>query len=177
MTSRRDVLARIERANTQRIYLLDRAPCRRTFRVEGTTGRTYTVRLVAPDPTCTCLDYSHNGHRCKHIYFVLRQLGVVNATEQPLHATEIEALAQTPIYANRYKEATTLPSLPLPQPLADRRRPYIDETCAICLEPMHADTVEPNVACARCGNSLHLTCFAMWSKRNRTCVYCRADMA
>lgn len=45
-----------------------------TYAIQGSTGeKVYHVK-VAPNPTCTCPDYTYRRNRCKHIYFMLLRM-------------------------------------------------------------------------------------------------------
>lgn len=66
---------RIERAMTQRLYLLsqsqtDSGLLSRSYAVLGSTGNVYDVK-ICQHPGCTCPDFERTNNPCKHILFVL----------------------------------------------------------------------------------------------------------
>ena len=67
------VRQRIDRAKTQRMYLVKCGDIQEDLRCEfvvlGSTGNVYTVSIQRI-PSCTCPDYA-KGNLCKHILFVL----------------------------------------------------------------------------------------------------------
>ena len=88
-----DTQARIERAMSQRMFLVDRldataapgggwagaggsgAAVRQRFSVLGSTGNVYTVTLSDSGNVCTCPDNYKSRGRCKHVLFVLLKVG------------------------------------------------------------------------------------------------------
>lgn len=75
------VFERIERARTQKMYVVSRKPrmeivdgCERmarcVFRVAGSTGNLYKV-TIDKIPTCNCPHFEKNQDCCKHTLFVL----------------------------------------------------------------------------------------------------------
>eukprot|EP00603_Paraphysomonas_imperforata_P011960 CAMPEP_0114458774 /NCGR_PEP_ID=MMETSP0104-20121206/4858_1 /TAXON_ID=37642 ORGANISM="Paraphysomonas imperforata, Strain PA2" /NCGR_SAMPLE_ID=MMETSP0104 /ASSEMBLY_ACC=CAM_ASM_000202 /LENGTH=230 /DNA_ID=CAMNT_0001631375 /DNA_START=1 /DNA_END=690 /DNA_ORIENTATION=- len=68
-----DVVQRIHRAISQRLYLLDQRDTSndvlsKRFAVLGSTGNVYEVDICQKS-CCTCPDYQR-GHLCKHVLFV-----------------------------------------------------------------------------------------------------------
>jgi len=69
------ILQRIDRAKTQRLYLVERSDVIHNeslsceFVILGSTGNVYTVQ-ICQIPSCTCPDHA-KGNLCKHILFVL----------------------------------------------------------------------------------------------------------
>ena len=66
----KDIVARIERALSQRLFLVGRqvSPQLQSFAVLGSTGNVYDV-VISQTPSCTCPDHA-KGNLCKHILFV-----------------------------------------------------------------------------------------------------------
>lgn len=67
------VSSRMDRALSQRLYLLDQkqvSETERTFSVLGSTGNVYDVS-ISRISSCTCPDFLKGNHLCKHILFVL----------------------------------------------------------------------------------------------------------
>ena len=72
------VMERINRALTQRLYLVnqeevvatdDEEELARSYAVLGSTNNVYDIE-IGKVPTCSCPDFD-NGHLCKHILFVM----------------------------------------------------------------------------------------------------------
>ena len=66
-----------------------------TCKVVGTTGNTYVVDFpghpgMTKTPRCTCPDYTLNGYRCKHIYYVLNSLYVDNPYKETFLRSELD---------------------------------------------------------------------------------------
>ena len=72
--------ARMERAMTERLYLVDQRDASTTspsglvtrsheFTVLGSTGNVYTV-AISRTPSCTCVDFTDRSAICKHLLFV-----------------------------------------------------------------------------------------------------------
>jgi len=121
----------------------------------------------------------HNDYFCKHIYFIVKR--VLKCSDeicdkkrfQKKHLTElfsqIETIPQNVIYnADPMMIDSNVTA-------ATGRKPISEEdSCPICLE----DLLNGNdlIYCMlSCGNSIHKTCFDMWSlkKPEQQCVYCR----
>ena len=71
-----DIAVRIERALSQRLYLIEQSDIsseeeglQRRFAVLGSTGNVYEV-IVGKRPHCSCPDCQRN-HLCKHILFIM----------------------------------------------------------------------------------------------------------
>ncbi len=79
--------ARMERALSERLYLLERrasSPLRHEFAVLGSTGNVYLV-VVEKLPSCTCVDFVERHHICKHLLFVyVKVLGLPRDSPIPL---------------------------------------------------------------------------------------------
>lgn len=88
-----DTQSRIERALSQRMFLVDRLDAaggawggeavRQRFSVLGSTGNVYTVTIGDAGNSCTCPDNSRSRGRCKHALFVLLKVLKVPA-DHPL---------------------------------------------------------------------------------------------
>jgi SWIM zinc finger len=73
------LLERLERAETQRLYLVERNQTTETscdMVVLGSTGNVYNVH-IGEIPTCSCPDFARKNDLCKHIMFVtLKVIGL-----------------------------------------------------------------------------------------------------
>lgn len=118
-----DIRKRIERALSQRLYLLDQHDIStpgnlgRCFSVLGSTGNTYHV-TISKFPSCTCPDFE-NGNLCKHILFVyLRVLRCPETSpiicQDALLQDELASLfVSSTINKISNKNTTTIPSTSL----------------------------------------------------------------
>jgi hypothetical protein len=161
----KDTLMRIDRALTQRLYLVDRqeeaggAP-KQTFAVFGSTGNIYKVE-ISQQVSCTCPDHG-KGNLCKHILFiflrvlrvrrsnpVIWQAALLTTELQEIFASAPAVLPRTaPLAADavrlRYAQVS---GVPLDSSLAAQeaaggstgavQRKNIEGPCPICFEDMH----------------------------------------
>ena len=87
--------ARLERALSERLYLIERRDASETspsglvalrheFAVLGSTGNVYEV-AICRTPSCTCVDYRDRAQICKHLLFVyVKVLNVDRESHIPL---------------------------------------------------------------------------------------------
>lgn len=195
-----DIAARITRATSQRMYLINQEDCSedgnamRKYAVLGSTGNVYDVE-IAKFPTCTCPDFA-GGHLCKHILFVfLKVLRVKNTSDKIyqkalLQSELLDVFMRAPqptasVSANSaviaaYNEtitgtstaACTSASGAEHEDTSDDAKPSGD--CAICFETM-ASKGEAVQKCTVCRNYLHTDCLMKWLSKASTCVYCRSE--
>ncbi|KAK9694665.1 hypothetical protein K7432_013336 [Basidiobolus ranarum] len=175
------VQQRIERAQNQRMFLLEReviSDISQKFAVLGSTGNVYNV-YIGHLPNCDCPDYVR-GNLCKHILFVYLKVLQVPSTSPCIY--------QAALLASELK--SILNSAPDLSSLAnDRARKAYethcqggeiqDETHDSQRKPVTSDKL---VWCKmQCGNNVHEDCWSHWSAAKRksgtlvTCVYCRAN--
>jgi len=187
-------LERIDRAEQQRIYMVNRKvveECRQEFAILGSTGNVYTVTITHL-PNCTCPDFK-KGNLCKHIIFVyLRVLRLKRDSafifQKALLSEELcsifaNAAPDPTIMANknvRDKYETITSGGPFKSTSSDEKRRPIEGDCPICYELLEEKDRKDIVWCKEgCGNNLHKDCFEQWKKSKRgskvTCVYCRGN--
>src|SRR5438128_468175 len=121
-----DEQLRIQRALTQRIYLLgtiqgDRGQT--IYQIQGTTGTEYEVDVTRS--TCTCVDFQQRWQPCKHIFFVIHRVLQQQQQQQQ----------QQP---NVRKPQENPPPDSKSSPVSGKQLPYVGETCAVCLDDMTA---------------------------------------
>ena len=171
-------LDRLDRAQNQRMFVIDRTPrgsieCpEEDVQIAGSTGNVYTVH-ICKTPSCTCPDAA-KGNQCKHIIYVMHfvlkapahlqyQLGLLSNELQ-----EIFAAASSPIASASSGESED----------GVERRP-IEGDCPICFTEFEPDKEEIVYCKAACGNNTHANCFEQWAKsqagRDVRCVYCRSQ--
>ena len=194
-------LDKLNRAQTQRMYVIDRTrsistiskpsaplaeskkvihdqdePLAETVLLAGTTGNVYTVAITTI-PTCTCPDFSKNKSQCKHIIYVLAI--VLKAREDLVY--------QLAFLKNELVEILEAAPLPSSKPRCseeaerDKRKP-LEGDCPICFMPMEPASDDGFLWCkAACGQNVHRECFEQWAKSSMAfnkkvqCVYCRAE--
>lgn len=152
-----------------------------TFHIEGTTSNEYLVEVCKSDRciTCTCPDFQQRQMRCKHIYCLLYRVLGFEAGSHPRHSAIVRKsksfIEQRAARATVGAEKDAKDGKEAKSKSQSNVRPYVGECCAICLEDM--DETSKVVSCTKgCGNSVHAECFGHWSKKNKTCVYCRASI-
>lgn len=191
-------LVKLERAQTQRMIVLERRRQRNTSSEDGTTpaeeidivgstGNIYTV-TVSHVPTCTCPD-SQKGNECKHKVYALHT--VLKAPEHLVYQLALLSSELQEIFAHAPPIPSTIPSDDEREEGSkkssnsnnnnDNRKPT-DGECPICymdLDEPHNDLVWCK---AQCGHNLHKSCFDQWAKSSSSssnrdggvrCVYCR----
>ena len=91
----RSFLERLARAQTQRMFLIDRkrkmslawSHEEEVFDIAGTTGNIYQV-TISKQPTCTCPD-NEKGNQCKHIVYVSPQDILISSTSKVASSRQI----------------------------------------------------------------------------------------
>jgi hypothetical protein len=199
-----NTLDRIERALSQRMYLIARKPSDpkqpllRDFVVLGSVGNVYNVS-ICHTPTCECPDF-RKGYICKHILFIFLKVLRVPQTSPLVYQKALLSNELKDIFDNapkdptedvladdavreKYQEVTGenvthLQSKKRKQ--SDIRRLVLPgELCPICYDEMNEK--EDLVWCeTQCGRNVHRNCFEQWANQKQscqetvTCVYCRA---
>lgn len=170
--------ARLERALSQRLYLISAEPSSEenwNFEVEGSTGTIYNVQFKSKGISCSCPDFLNRHRICKHIYFiigrVLKDIDTANKIDKPnirifnLKGNLTEELNRTlNPRLNVYKQNQGVEEIPK------------DETqCPICFEEYIEN--EYIVRCQVCKKYFHGDCMKVWlSKATRcNCPMCRGQ--
>lgn len=182
MYSMKTDFGRIERALSQRLYLLNFDAESFGYTVQGSTGSNYNL-IINPDSIpedwyCTCPDYKTRKSICKHMVFVLFRV-----LRLPVgHVSRLLDLDRGHLQSifNRHQISSSRRPVKIGKSVSvslDRsptatRKP-IESDCPICFEEMKPS--DQLVWCKfSCGNNLHKGCYVRWAKRNNSCVYCRA---
>jgi len=167
-----DTDGRIERAKTEKIYLVNRNINNDSalFDVMGSSGKIYQVKLSG-HPTCTCPDHSLRKSRCKHILFILvRIFKLDNPYQEKFIGTDIIK------YINLYKDNISKlnKKYNMMEKCIDVGAKCLDNECAICLDLILNG--EKYVYCKQvCGKCIHEECYDMIikTKIDKKCVYCQ----
>lgn len=192
---------RLHRALSQRLIVLHRSGItgggqygeQETFKMAGTTGNVYTVRISA-EPACDCPDSANGRNTCKHILYIMvkvlkapRQLAFqAGLLPSELHHILHNAPAFAGSDSGTANTATTTTATTTTATTTTKRKPVGADDCPICFCAIEAG--EGVVWCrAVCGTNLHASCFRQWraaaaaktnannANANRvTCVMCRA---
>jgi len=86
----RESQTRESRALNQRMYLLEaeqKGVCW-SFKVEGFSGRNYTVIIGRDKINCTCPDYKIRQNICKHLYFIVGRIACCSESMSMLENTD-----------------------------------------------------------------------------------------
>jgi hypothetical protein len=167
--------ARVARAKTEKIYLLNRNidDTSATFDVMGSRGIPYKVTLSGV-PDCTCPDCSTRHNRCKHILFILIRIFKL---EDPYKKkfTDEEITNYIKLYKQNIQDLSSKYKNLGNEISVDNGPLCLDDACAICLDDL--DT-EEYIWCKKyCRRCVHKACFLM-CKRNKPdikCVYCQKE--
>eukprot|EP00928_Gymnodinium_smaydae_P037032 TRINITY_DN25778_c0_g1_i2.p1 TRINITY_DN25778_c0_g1~~TRINITY_DN25778_c0_g1_i2.p1 ORF type:complete len:443 (-),score=70.53 TRINITY_DN25778_c0_g1_i2:62-1390(-) len=188
---------RIERALSQRLYLLERRvgqdvgdTPQTTFMVMGSTGNVYEV-LVGTSPCCSCPDFQRRQSPCKHILFVWirvlrldaddpriwqKRLRVADVREvlERRRAPAVERGVHAPKdVKDRYKHTfgSQEPQEEEEAPATSGRlRKMLDEDdCPICYEAMDSQEEARGLItyCSCCGSNLHKDCMSRWQQASK----------
>ncbi|KAL9115438.1 MAG: hypothetical protein Q9227_000759 [Pyrenula ochraceoflavens] len=167
-------LEKLERAQTQRMIVVDRARNEREscptedINIVGTTGNIYKV-TVSHLPSCTCPD-SQKGHQCKHIVYALHT--VLRAPEDLQYQLAFLSSELREIFAH----APPIPTETASSNDSSGNRKPIEGECPICYMDFDPDNNELVWCKAACGNNMHKSCFDQWKRTSSggvKCVYCR----
>ncbi|CAD6590956.1 MAG: hypothetical protein ASARMPREDX12_005305 [Alectoria sarmentosa] len=185
-------LERLNRATTQRMFVIDRTHGgtpeipEETIELAGTTGNVYSI-TICQLPSCTCPDSQksnqskilHNVLKApEHLQYQLAFLSSVSpiwvrpvdlATDENLTSKELhEIFAAAPAPASSETSASSD---------APSNRKEASGDCPICFTEFEADRDEIVWCRAKCGNNLHRDCFEQWARsqagKEIRCVYCR----
>lgn len=178
----------VKRANTQRMFILDRergveegchanhtdCPCE-TVQIAGSTGNVYTV-TISHIPSCTCpVGIFHKKNKeqlCKHALYVLH-----NVLKAPNRLKQQNAFLTSEL-KEMFGNAPALPGQVAEDELMDGNRKPVEDDCPICCMEFEDD--EEIVWCrAACGNNVHKACFDQWARTKMgygiTCPFCRTE--
>lgn len=160
---------RINRAKTQKIYLINRNIEDKTakFSVMGHSGNIYEI-ILSGSPTCSCPDFLQRKKRCKHIFFMLTKIFSINdPNKESFTQNEIEQ------YINNYKLNIKNFNLKYDSKSnsIDVGIKDLDDNCCICLDIiLNGDSY---VYCKEyCGKCIHYDCYNMVVKKTSKCPYC-----
>eukprot|EP00935_MAST-01C_sp_MAST-1C-sp1_P000209 g209.t1 len=187
------VRQRINRARSQRLYLVQRKEIQENgryggpscdFVVLGSTGNVYIV-TICKIPSCTCPDHA-KGNLCKHILFVLLkvarlpsssphvyQKALLNSELQEIFAFVSERHSNVLANAQVRKEYAKLSGEAVDKIAGTeeggvKRKPLTDgDDCMICFEEMK-ESEGLTFCMAACGNNFHKECMQKWSASNRS---------
>ena len=198
----KNVRDRIERAKTQRMFLVQKGDttsgnlsCK--FVVLGSTGNIYDV-MIQQIPQCTCPDH-RKGNLCKHILFVLLKVMAIDPTSPLIYqaawlTSELEEMfdrmsrrfqqVSGSVLANS-KVRETFAKLEKGEDhdndseeedpnVARRQEVKEDDDCPICFDSLHGNgRAERTTFCrAQCGANFHLACIETWLKQHRAKPTC-----
>lgn len=167
---------RLERALSQRLYLLNRNEF--YFQVQGTNYSDYLVNL---DPnanykswSCECPDHQTRSSLCKHMIFVLIKVLKLNAQQiGPKIGLSISTIENV---IKSVKIRTNNISFVSNEEEPTAKRKDLGD-CPICYDLMKKSE---NIIWCRysCGQNVHKDCFNRWANSGRSkirCVWCRAE--
>lgn len=173
--------ARVERALSQRIYLMHQERCvldqhqRLEYQVMGASNVQYKVvldsrkaRAKGHGTSCTCPDFTTRHSTCKHILFVLLRVCKLSLAGAQQDLGRLMAqLWQRP--ASAHAEEVPSPSASATVKPADP-----EDECAVCMEVLGCS--EPLLACTHgCKHYFHEDCIMRWLRVGTSCPLCRAD--
>lgn len=169
-------LERLNRATTQRMFVIDRTrggtqeTPEETIDLAGTTGNVYSI-TICQSPSCTCPD-SLKGNQCKHIVYVLHN--VLKAPEHLQYQLAFLSSELCEIFAAAPAPASSETSASSDAP---SHRKEISGDCPICFTEFEPETEDIVWCRSACGNNIHQNCFEQWAKsqagKEIRCVYCR----
>jgi hypothetical protein len=181
---------RLQRAVSQRMYVVDKRKLSDTsmeYRVLGSTGNLYKI-VMGPSPSCNCPDAMKGNNPCKHSLFVrIKVLKIddndpmmwqVGYTDEELKKVFATDLLGDHVVSQKVRDLLKGSDIESAQD-EGRKAISAEDSCAICYDSL--SEAEALVWCrGGCGNNVHKACFAIWSQNCHrggvgvTCVYCRA---
>ena len=193
------IIQRIERALSQRLYLINASPittCREnggpsiTFHILGSTGNVYLV-TIGKVPSCSCPDHE-KGNLCKHILFImLKVMGLPsnsNLVYQAAYLTqELEEIFE--LYQQRKSsmsavlanEAVRTEYAKIQSGDDDKkisssveRKKVEGEDCPICFDSLGNSLSLLTFCQNSCGTNFHVECMKMWISQCHGCPTCPA---
>lgn len=194
-----DWRTRLERAFTQRIYLMeaDRTDNGESyqFKMMGNSGKPYMITVQnGEDITCSCPDHGMWGNFCKHMmHLLIRVIGMPTELvcnhyyKQSNFRSGCETIhALDTWFARRESNLDDVGAQDEEvEGQVKRREIEEDDDCPICYEAFVDTKNEETVWCrAGCGKSVHQTCFLKWTQslgqkygggKATGCVYCRTE--
>ncbi|KAI9729875.1 MAG: hypothetical protein M1834_006624 [Cirrosporium novae-zelandiae] len=123
-------LERLDRATTQRMFVIDRnrggtnEEPEETFQIAGTTGNIYSI-TIGKLPSCTCPD-NEKGNQCKHIIYALHH--ILKAPEHLEYQLALTSLELREIFEHA-------PFVPISKVSSDGKssdRKPVEGLCPIC---------------------------------------------
>lgn len=192
------VEGRIERAMTQRMYVMSARG--ENFKVMGSTGTPYTIKVTNANITCTCPDHTQRHSTCKHMMFLVGRVGrnreMLDRLVRNRYATVRESGPQMrdciregfvalrgaiPDEVDVEEgQVGTGHAAAVPKESPKKRKAEVDrrgnESCPVCFEDFAEDgDDEKKPFCSRqCGTEFHGSCIRMWVGKHPTCPMCRA---
>lgn len=184
------IYPRIERAKSQRLYLIQQDPVVKedaqhyggsscTFHVLGSTGNVYDV-VISKIPKCSCPDHQ-KGNLCKHILFVfMKVIGLDHQSnliyQSALLQSELDHIflsmeqtqkrRRTSIMARQaVQKAFKKRSLTDQEEVDDspkRKDLSENDECAICFDIMNPQKETLTFCKSTCGTNFHKNCIDMW---------------
>lgn len=194
-----DVRARIGRAYSQRMYLIDEEDISsgpgnvgRKYAVLGSIGNVYDVRIERL-PTCSCPD-CERGNLCKHIIFVMAKVLQISPNSPLIYQRALLQSELTEMFANApkptavilakkevvtaYKKHTlgtdegAAPEEAAVEVVQSVEAKEPEGECPVCFESLTGG--EALDSCGTCRNFIHKDCLKNWLQIKRTCCYCRS---
>jgi len=160
--------ARIERAQNERLFLLEASFCSDLqewdFIISSSKGKgeTYNIRLSERESNCSCVDFSMRKSPCKHMYLIMLRV----ANRSVLSCEDFNGWTKSDL-KEIWKKISSRTSK------SEKKEGYSGEDpCAICYEEMCSD--EELWSCRECKKHVHRSCMNFWLSKSNSCVYCRA---
>ncbi|KAL1933069.1 hypothetical protein VTP01DRAFT_8747 [Rhizomucor pusillus] len=189
----KDLLSRLNRARTQKMFVISRETTgtyTQCFQLLGSTGNVYTV-VIGEQMSCDCHDYIFRRMHCKHILLVLMRVFSAPPISPAFKSTKISKAAALELFANSKPDPSVMVG-PEIKELIDKKlngedteiqgatQRSLDVDCPICFETFEESERPMIVFCKVCGNNIHKAraCFDAWKSRcydTVTCVYCRSE--
>lgn len=197
-----DWQSRLQRAFTQRIYLMESEAMENgsfRFKMMGNTNKPYDISVANGEAiSCSCPDHQMWGNFCKHMmHLLIRVIGMTREQVcdhyyknenfvsgcETMHPLE-RWFARKESNLNAVGDMDEAEDVEIPGQV--KRRPIEeDDDCPVCYEQFSDTANEPTVWCrAGCGKSVHQSCFLKWSQalgqkygshKALGCVYCRTE--
>lgn len=131
--------------------------------------------LVSTEVHCTCTDFRIQRRPCKHIYFIVTQVG---QNDELLDYFRSDGTIAKKAYKILDDQLSNRLKSRLQKPTKDPKEIDLkdDLDCVICFTEMDKDT-EPLEDCSTCKKYFHSQCLGAWRGHNPSCPLCRGLLA
>jgi hypothetical protein len=186
-----EIQERLDRALSQRLYLLDAKKIAHNdwnFTVEGSTGTSYNLKFNETGMTCACIDFKKRKQCCKHIYFMFVRVlkcsdPIVICGDPKRNPFELKEGLSDEFELKLFKRLEKTPPGSLEKAPSEVLEKALEKTlekiipedpCSRCFEDYSDGSA--HIKCLTCKQYFHDACMKVWLKNKNSCPLCRSKM-